>query len=205
MGQLFCKNIRLVMNSFLLSTRIFLALLFLSHHLWAGPDVGGYVETDTRWRPGGTDQYTWNENRVGLKINIQSEGASGHGELRFRHQGFADINRSDQLWDSDRIQPSRLEIYEGYIDIYGLLLDNLDMRIGKQRIAWGTADKLNVVDNLNPDDFEDILDLLQGLMLALDHQYRLLPGHLGTSLSVTTHPPAAERAPMPNGTNISGR
>ncbi len=172
MGQLFCKNIRLVMNSFLLSTRIFLALLFLSHHLWAGPDVGGYVETDTRWRPGGTDQYTWNENRVGLKINIQSEGASGYGELRFRHQGFADINRSDQLWDSDRIQPSRLEIYEGYIDIYGLLLDNLDMRIGKQRIAWGTADKLNVVDNLNPDDFEDILDFsrkLPTMSMRLDY------------------------------------
>jgi hypothetical protein len=154
------------------SVLLVLVLFLLSRSLWAGPDIGGYVETNNRWRPGGNDQYTWNENRLGLKINIQSDGASGYGELRFRNHGFADINQSDQLCDCDRIQPSKLEIYEAYVDVYGLLLDNLDIRIGKQRVAWGTADKLNVVDNLNPDDFEDILDFSQKLptmSLRLDY------------------------------------
>ena len=32
------------------------------------------------------------------------------------------------------------------------------MKIGRQRITWGTADKLNPTDNLNPYDLEDILD-----------------------------------------------
>ncbi|MEA2031077.1 MAG: hypothetical protein U9N55_05735 [candidate division Zixibacteria bacterium] len=155
-----------------LSTLVVLVLFSLSSSIWASPDLGGYVETDTRWRPGDNEQYTWNENRLGLKIDVQSEGAAGYGELRFRNQGFADISQSDQLCDGDRIQPSRLEIYEGYVDIYGFLFDNLDMRIGKQRVAWGTADKLNVVDNLNPDDFEDILDFslkLPTVSLRLDY------------------------------------
>ena len=172
MTRLIRKRTELVPNTSLLYIGIVVYLLSFPHHLWASPDIGGYVETNTRWRPGGGNQYTWNENRVGLKVSVETEGASGFSELRFRHIGFADINQSDQLRDGDRIQPSRLEIYEGYVDIYGLLLDNLDMRIGKQRIAWGTADKLNVVDNLNPDDFEDILDFSQKLptmSLRLDY------------------------------------
>ncbi len=47
---------------------------------------------------------------------------------------------------------------EAYLDLYGFLSPELDIRIGLQRIAWGTADKLNPTDNLNPDDLEDIWD-----------------------------------------------
>jgi len=32
------------------------------------------------------------------------------------------------------------------------------VKIGRQRIVWGTADKLNPTDNLNPYDLEDVLD-----------------------------------------------
>jgi hypothetical protein len=153
----------LVLNVLLLSAGILIGSFYFSSPLWASPDIGGYVQTDTRWRPGGDKQYTWNESRIGLKVNVETEGASGFSELRFRHLGFPDVQQPDQLRDSDRLQPWKLEIYEGYLDIYGLLLDNLDVRVGKQRVAWGTADKLNVVDNLNPDDFEDILDFSRKL------------------------------------------
>jgi len=195
MGKLIHNDMGTVMKTPLLSVLVVLALLFLSRPIGASPDIDGYIETDNRWRPGGDDQYTWNENRLGLKINIQSDGASGYGELRFRHQGFADINQSDQLWDSDHIQPSRLEIYEGYIDIYGLLLDNLDMRIGKQRIAWGTADKLNVVDNLNPDDFEDILDFSQKLP-TMSMRFDYYPGDFTvTAVIIPVFTPARSLPP----------
>jgi len=40
----------------------------------------------------------------------------------------------------------------------GFLTKNLDVTIGRQRIAWGTADVINPTDNLNPYDLEDILD-----------------------------------------------
>ncbi|OQX92793.1 MAG: hypothetical protein B6D58_01230 [candidate division Zixibacteria bacterium 4484_95] len=149
------------MKTFFLCAGIILTILVLTTSVKAETNIGGYINTDNRLRPKGDDQYTWNENRLGLKVTASADGVSGFSELRFRNFGFPDIQQTDRLRDSDYIQPLRLELYEAYVDIYGLFLENLDIRVGKQRIAWGTADKLNVVDNLNPDDFEDILNFSQ--------------------------------------------
>lgn len=46
-----------------------------------------------------------------------------------------------------------LNLYEANIKVSDFITPNLDLTIGKQRIQWGTADKMNVVDNLNPVDF----------------------------------------------------
>lgn len=54
-------------------------------------------------------------------------------------------------------EPFELSLYEAYVKINHFLLKNLDLTVGKQRIQWGTADKLNVVDNLNPLDFANFL------------------------------------------------
>ncbi len=135
------------------------ATMLLAGSAQGTPELGGVLTSDNRWRPGGDDGYTWNEVQLGLRLDVRREGAMFHAEPRVRYSGFPDVQSSAELQDSDHIQPWRLEMYEAYVDLYGLVLDNMDIRIGKQRIAWGTADKLNVVDNLNPDDFEDILDL----------------------------------------------
>ncbi len=54
-------------------------------------------------------------------------------------------------------EPFELNLYEAYIKVSDFLLENLDFTVGKQRISWGTADKVNVVDNLNPIDFANFL------------------------------------------------
>jgi hypothetical protein len=46
-------------------------------------------------------------------------------------------------------------LWEAYVDLFGLGTSRLDVRIGKQRIAWGKADKFNPTDNLNPLDLTD--------------------------------------------------
>lgn len=138
---------------------VLVASMFLAGSAQGTPELGGVLATDSRWRPGGDDGYTWNEVQLGLELDVRHQGAAVHSESRVRCSGFPDVQSLAELQDSDCIQPWRLEMYEAYVDLYGLMLDDMDVRIGKQRIAWGTADKLNVVDNLNPDDFEDILDL----------------------------------------------
>lgn len=55
--------------------------------------------------------------------------------------------RSDDLV---REQMSWGELREAYLD---LRLDTVDVRIGKQIIVWGRADRLNPTDNLTPRDF----------------------------------------------------
>ena len=68
------------------------------------------------------------------------------------------INSSSDLYNKGIIDPYNLEVREAYVQLYGFLTKNLDVTIGRQRIVWGTADKLNPTDNLNPLDLEDILD-----------------------------------------------
>jgi hypothetical protein len=50
-----------------------------------------------------------------------------------------------------------LSLYEGWVKVSDFLFKGLDLTAGKQRIAWGTADKIGVVDNLNPIDFANFL------------------------------------------------
>lgn len=56
-----------------------------------------------------------------------------------------------------KTEPFDLSLYEAYFRVNHFLLKNLDLTIGKQRIQWGTADKLNIIDNLNPVDFANFL------------------------------------------------
>ncbi len=50
-----------------------------------------------------------------------------------------------------------LSLYEGWVKVADFLAKGLDLTAGKQRISWGTADKVGVVDNLNPIDFANFL------------------------------------------------
>jgi hypothetical protein len=51
-----------------------------------------------------------------------------------------------------------IDLREAYLDLYEFISPNLDVRIGKQMIIWGTADKLNPTGNLCPDDLESTFD-----------------------------------------------
>lgn len=46
-----------------------------------------------------------------------------------------------------------LSLYEANVKVADFIVSGLDLTFGKQRIQWGSADKLNVLDNLNPVDF----------------------------------------------------
>lgn len=52
-------------------------------------------------------------------------------------------------WASEHFE---LSLYEASVKVADFLLPRLDLTVGKQRIQWGSADKMNVVDNLNPVD-----------------------------------------------------
>ena len=60
---------------------------------------------------------------------------------------------SDPLGSPILSETVSLSLYEAYIKLSDVLFEGLDVTIGKQRIQWGTADKVNVVDVLNPIDF----------------------------------------------------
>lgn len=135
---------------------------------WAGAFenlvLTGYVESDNRMTIEEESDFVFNEATLGLTVEAFPESRIAvFGSARLiavdvenplDHALIVDIDDQQYRWAVD---PVRLELDEAYMNITGLWLDDLDVRIGKQRITWGTGDQFNPTDNLNSDDFHDPL------------------------------------------------
>jgi len=144
------------------TTFIFLLLLANSSLLFSQENslkLSGKLLTDQRILLNDNNDWAWNENRLDLKLEKKVPGTSKfYSNIWFRNIGVPQLSSSSDLYNKDKINPYNLEIREAYMELYGFLFKDLDIKIGRQIITWGTADKLNPTDNLNPYDLEDILD-----------------------------------------------
>lgn len=121
--------------------------------------ISGELLTDERFLLNDKKDWAWNENRLTIKLDKKITNSSKfYSEVWLRNIGLPNITSSSDLYNKGIVDPYNLEIREAYVQLYGFLTKNLDVKIGRQRIAWGTADKLNPTDNLNPYDLEDVLD-----------------------------------------------
>ncbi len=115
---------------------------------------------------------------------IPSDGVEGRISWKMRFYDFPVQDSIRDLSDTNDTAPLDLLLWEAYGTIYDLGgLEGLDVRVGKQRIAWGKADKLNPTDNLNPDDFTDFFDFGAKVpSWAVKIDYPLIEDGLGLSL-----------------------
>jgi hypothetical protein len=121
--------------------------------------IYGDLTTDARFLLKENHDWAWNENRLSLKASKKISGSSSfYSEIWIRNIGLPSVTQSSDLYNKGIVDPLNLEIREAYIQFYGFLSKDLDIKIGRQIIAWGTADKINPTSNLNPFDMEDILD-----------------------------------------------
>ena len=121
--------------------------------------LSGELLTDQRVLLNEPNDWAWNENRLTIELNQRiTDNSKFYSEVWLRNIGLPNINSSTDLYNKGIVDPYNLEVREAYVQLYGFLTKNLDVKIGRQRITWGTADKLNPTDNLNPYDLEDVLD-----------------------------------------------
>jgi hypothetical protein len=121
--------------------------------------ISGELRTDQRFLLQEKNPWAWNENRLTLRLDKRiTDNSKFYSETWLRNIGLPNIHSSSDLYNKGIVDPINLEIREAYVQLYGFILKNLDVTIGRQRIAWGTADVINPTDNLNPYDLEDILD-----------------------------------------------
>ena len=118
----------------------------------------GSMETDQRLLLQENQEWAWNENRLDLTLEKRQRPLQILANIRFRHFGPSLTEQSADLFDRDKINPWNLDMRELFVSLHGFLLDDLDVKIGRQQIAWGTADRFNPTNNLNPYDLEDVLD-----------------------------------------------
>lgn len=144
------------MKKYKIYTTIVFTFLFITLS-YAAVSLSGNIFTDNRFSLE-DNTFSWNEIQLISKLNLDNGKGHIYAETEFRGIGFPNISDPIDLQDIENIDTLQINIREAYIDFYKFILKNLDIRVGKQRIAWGTADKLNPTDNLNPDDLEDIMD-----------------------------------------------
>ena len=121
--------------------------------------LSGELLTDQRFLLESPNDWARNENRLTLKLSKKiTDNSKFYSEVWLRNIGLPQVSSSADLYNKGIIDPYNLEIREAYVQLYGFLSPKLDLKIGRQRITWGTADKLNPTDNLNPYDLEDVLD-----------------------------------------------
>ncbi len=168
-------------------------LLSVSRISFAEVNLSGYVLTDNRLGlEEENNKFTWNDNRLALKLDSDISGAHFYSEIWLRGLGFPTVSQSSDLQEKskEKISPWTIEFREAYIDFYKLFTNNLELRVGRQRIAWGTADKLNPTDNLNPDDLEDIMDFGRKLSTNSMKLTYYLGGYTFTGVCIPLFTPA---------------
>lgn len=125
--------------------------------------IRGSIFTDNRVFTQSNLPWSWNENRLDVQLEQKLEGkARVMADVWLRNFGYP-------VGSVTIIDP---EVREAYIEVYDFLIKGLDLRAGRQRIKWGTADKINPTDVINPYDAEDIWDFGRHLgSEAIDLKY----------------------------------
>lgn len=140
---------------------VFLILLLqFSPDMWAQTDFDSFdfdlsasQKQEQSWRIGGAvdfrGQYRftdtdWISTRLQSRFNVRYE----KNALKI----FASVNMHYDPATRSYQRSTRMELGEAYIAMNGKLFD---ITVGKQRIAWGTADGRSTIDRVNAIDFRD--------------------------------------------------
>lgn len=123
-------------------------------------NVGGFVSVDRRFGIGGDSVTVANfYNRFRPELSVSpAEDVYLFASLDIRSYDFPDVKSENDLEDPESHFPTDVTLWEGYVQLWSFLTDDLDLRVGKQRIQWGTADKLNPTDQVNGYDLSDLVD-----------------------------------------------
>jgi len=148
-------------------------------------DIGGHVQSDTRFRVQEKAIGPWYDRRV-LPVGFV------RNENIFKFRGKASIAKFRAVVDMDfvltgfpeemeglsdlssypQMQPFHLELHSAYVQANDFILRGLDLRVGQQLVQWGVGDQFNPTNNLNANDLEDPLLFGQqqgNLMVKLDY------------------------------------
>ncbi|GMR12151.1 MAG: hypothetical protein BMS9Abin29_0339 [Gemmatimonadota bacterium] len=121
--------------------------------------VGGFLSLDRRFEFGGDSVMVadfYNRFRPELSVG-PAEDVYLFASLDFRFYDFPTVRSQSDLDDIERHSPTDVTLWEGYVQLWNFLVDGLDVRVGKQRIQWGTADEMNPTDRVNAYDFSDLV------------------------------------------------
>ncbi len=100
-------------------------------------------------------QFSRNENRLEFSFRYSpNDHIQLVGDIEPVFLGVSQARELDDLATRQMLAPFHVESDAAYVAINDLL-PKLDIKVGRQIVVWGTADKFNPTNNINPDDLED--------------------------------------------------
>ncbi len=127
-------------------------------------DITGNFTMEDRFSISNGD-LLFNQESGSLKFEQAGENLYGMAQLGYRYYNnpigqttYNSILSAQELNLIYSVEPIELSLDQAYFTYKDFIIDRLDLSAGKQRIAWGTADKLNPTDLLNANDFSDPFD-----------------------------------------------
>ena len=152
---------------------------------------GGQVSSDLRFRMGGEEVpaygsdaifpsqqrllkygFSRNENRIKTQLSLGiGQRVKAVADVEFVFYGYSDVKDLNSTTYREQVDPYYIESDAAYLDVYKIL-PHLDLRIGRQIVSWGSADKFNPTNNLNTLDLSDPLlfgRALANQMIRLDY------------------------------------
>ena len=138
--------------------------------------IGGYFESDARMSLSGREpEWTFMrlDNTARLKAELGAGDVSAHGDFALIYRSFSRAGTLAELEGREATDPFSLESDALYLEIQNLGLERLDLRLGRQILRWGSADRFNPTSVVNPLDLEDPLkfgDRVPNEMAVLSYQ-----------------------------------
>ena len=105
----------------------------------------------------GTCPLTNYNNRNTLKLQLDAnitERVAAVAAIDVRNINEAQITTVEDSSSVQNVQPVTFLVQSAYVDAYDML-PGLDLRVGAQRIKWGTADGFSPTDRINAFDLQD--------------------------------------------------
>lgn len=135
------------------------ALLLPAAGQGQGPSWDGFVSADKRYlvSDGVDNGDTFGKARLELSGALTAD-TYALASVELRYYDLPALEALPETEETESAYPVDPLLWEAYLALDRFIWPDLDVRLGKQRIAWGRADQFNPTDNLNPDDLTDFFD-----------------------------------------------
>lgn len=137
-------------------------------------DWRGYIDSDLRFVI--DDKVPFERSETTLQARVAGKYGKHVGGVADVEMTFVEMSSPQtfaHLTDRQALDSFRFESDALFVEFTDMGLDGLDMRMGRQKVIWGAADRFHPTSNLNALDVEDALafgETLAAEMITL--QYR---------------------------------
>jgi len=126
----------------------------------------GQLESDLRVRVRANDPvpdepdfaFERSDNSARLTAAFSWGPVQAVADLAIVFSGRRNEDEFSDLTQRAKVDPWYFESDALYVEIFNFVLDGIDLRLGRQIVEWGVADRFNPTSVVNPYDLEDPID-----------------------------------------------